>query len=441
MNFLFFKDIFGRKKIKELKEEIDKLERLLSPEIGEYRAIEREISMLNETLNSLKDDEVKAERTKNKLLREIEKLNEDIKRLKSEIVELDETILFQEYGLYHPIYGFSNSLEYKTKLELNRKKQKELIKNKMAVNYVDTWTVDGSRAKGRKMNNDNIKQIIRTFNIECEVIIDKVKFSNVESMEQRIIKSFNSLNKMNESNIISLKRSFLNLKLEELRLAHEFQIKKQEEKEEQKRQREELKEQARLEKELSEQRKNAEKDLKHYKKAIDTLNKKLETTSSDEEKNDIIEKINEIKGHKNTVEENLKTIDYRQANQKAGYVYIISNIGAFGENVYKIGMTRRLEPKERIDELSGASVPFKFDIHAMIFSDDAPKLENKLHKAFSDRKVNMVNQRKEFFNVTLKEIEEVVSQNYDKTVEFNYVPTAEQYRETIRIKNEIQNKK
>lgn len=432
MNFLFLKDIFGRKRIKELEYEINKLEKLLSPQIEEYRVIDQEISNLNKTLNSLKEDKIKIENDKNEILIEIEKL-------KSQIIELDETILFQDYGLYHPIYKFSNSEEYKARLELNRKKQKEMIKNKTAVNYINTWTLDGSKAKGRKMNNDNIKQIIRTFNIECEVIIDKVNFSNVENMKQRIIKSFNSLNKMNESNIVSLTNSFLDLKIEELRLAYEFEIKKQEEKEEQKRQREELREQARLEKELSEQRKNAEKDLKHYKKAIDSLNKKLKTDLDDDEKKDIIKKINEIKEYQNNVEENLKTIDYRQTNQKAGYVYIISNIGAFGEDVFKIGMTRRLEPKERIDELSGASVPFKFDIHAMIFSDDAPKLENELHKAFSNRKVNMVNQRKEFFNVTLKEIEEVVSQKFDKTVEFNYTPTAEQYRETIRIKNEIQN--
>ena len=121
-------------------------------------------------------------------------------------------------------------------------------------------------------------------------------------------------------------------------------------------------------------------------------------------------------------------LDYREANHRAGYVYIISNIGAFGENVYKIGMTRRLEPEERIAELSGASVPFKFDIHAMIFSDDAPKLETALHNAFADKKINLVNGRKEFFRVTLEEIKKVVEQNYDKTVEFVNLPEAEQFR-------------
>ena len=130
----------------------------------------------------------------------------------------------------------------------------------------------------------------------------------------------------------------------------------------------------------------------------------------------------------------IKDIDYREANQRAGYVYIISNIGAFGENVYKIGMTRRLDPQDRVDELGDASVPFNFDVHAMIFSDDAPALETALHKAFEDRKLNMVNTRREFFNVTLDEIKEVVKENFDKTVEFVDVPDAEQFRVSQKMK-------
>ena len=127
-------------------------------------------------------------------------------------------------------------------------------------------------------------------------------------------------------------------------------------------------------------------------------------------------------------------MDYRAANQKAGYVYVISNIGAFGENVYKIGMTRRLDPMDRVDELGDASVPFDFDVHAMIFSEDAPKLEAALHNAFATRKLNFVNQRREFFNVSLAEIKEVVKKNFDKTVEFVEFAPAEQYRESLLLR-------
>ena len=99
----------------------------------------------------------------------------------------------------------------------------------------------------------------------------------------------------------------------------------------------------------------------------------------------MLQKKNELENKLSDIDRALADIDYRQANMRAGYVYIISNVGSFGENIYKIGMTRRLDPQERVDELGDASVPFKFDVHAMIFSDDAPALEAALHRAFEDR--------------------------------------------------------
>ena len=118
---------------------------------------------------------------------------------------------------------------------------------------------------------------------------------------------------------------------------------------------------------------------------------------------------------------------------KRGHVYVISNIGSFGENVYKIGLTRRLDPMDRVRELGDASVPFPFDVHAMIFSEDAPKLEAELHRRFSDRRVNMINNRKEFFNVTLEEIAEVVKE-FNSLIEFTQVAEARDYRETKALK-------
>ncbi|MCD8502161.1 MAG: GIY-YIG nuclease family protein [Bacillaceae bacterium] len=129
-------------------------------------------------------------------------------------------------------------------------------------------------------------------------------------------------------------------------------------------------------------------------------------------------------------------VDYREQNAKAGYVYIISNIGSFGEDVFKIGMTRRLEPLDRVNELGNASVPFNFDVHAMIFSEDAPKLENALHRAFESAQVNKVNPRKEFFNITLEEMAKVVKENHNKTVEFTKLAAAEEYRKSLKLKQE-----
>ena len=151
---------------------------------------------------------------------------------------------------------------------------------------------------------------------------------------------------------------------------------------------------------------------------------------------DLIEKQKELANQLDDIEKALNDVDYRQANMRAGYVYVISNIGAFGNDVYKIGMTRRLEPMDRIDELGSASVPFNFDVHTMIFSDDAPALEAALHKAFEDKKLNMINQWREFFMVTLDEIKEVIKKNFDKTVEFNDIPEAEQFRASLKLRKE-----
>ena len=167
------------------------------------------------------------------------------------------------------------------------------------------------------------------------------------------------------------------------------------------------------------------------------INAQLSGNLTEEEKSALEDKRNELVAQLDKIAEEVRDVDYRAANQKAGYVYIISNIGAFGENVYKIGMTRRLEPMERIDELGDASVPFNFDVHAMIFTDDAPGLEAALHNAFSNRKLNFVNQRREFFNVSLDEIKNVVKNNYDKTVEFVDIAPAEQYRESLKLRSVI----
>lgn len=214
----------------------------------------------------------------------------------------------------------------------------------------------------------------------------------------------------------------------------EYQVKKQEEKEKIRAIKAQEREAAKLQREIAEQRKKAEKEENHYERALSDVTKQLLNSPEDP---DLLNKKQVLEDTLAKIEKSLEELDYREANQRAGYVYIISNIGAFGENIYKIGMTRRLDPQERVDELGDASVPFKFDVHAMIFSDDAPALEAALHRAFEDKKVNMVNTRREFFNVTLDEIKTVVKNNFDKTVEFVDVADAEQYRISLRMKEQM----
>jgi hypothetical protein len=223
------------------------------------------------------------------------------------------------------------------------------------------------------------------------------------------------------------------LKYDELYLAYEYQRKKEEEKEEAKRAREELREQQKLEREIREAREKIAKEKKHFTAAIREFEEKLKN-AADEKERELIEKnLNEAKGQLSELDKEEKVVDYREQNAKAGYVYVISNIGAFGDGVYKIGMTRRLEPMERVDELGDASVPFSFDVHAMVFSDNAPALEAKLHEHFYHNRINKINDRKEFFRADINEIEKVIRESYNKIVDVVKEAPAEQYRESLRL--------
>ena len=369
-------------------------------------------------------------------LKEEEKeLNVKISQLHDSLLDLDEQTLYQEFALYKPKYEYKNIDEYKTKLDEIRDAQKWLIKQDKAVTGNTSWTVNNSVSQGRKMVKDMQKLLLRAFNSECDELISRVTCANVELSIRRLENSCEAISKLGTIMSISISSAYKNSKLQELELTYEYKLAKQEEKEHQKEARERMREEQKLQREIEEARKKIQKEQNHYQNALEKIERQLET-ASETEKIDILAKKAEIENGLAEIEKNLKDVDYREANAKAGYVYIISNIGAFGENVYKIGMTRRLDPQERIDELGDASVPFNFDVHAMIFSDDAPALEAALHRAFADRKLNMVNQRREFFRVSLDEIKEVVKQNFDKSVEFIEVPPAEQFRVSEKIKQE-----
>ena len=407
--------------------EIKQLKNALLPEHNNLEYLRNEIEKQNQYLSNIKQEITEKQ---NKL----KSLNKEIKIKEKEVFTLDDTILLQNFGLYEPTYDFALSIEYKEELTKIRNKQKEMVRNKTAVEYFDGWTVNGSKAEGRKMTNSNIKQILRTFNNECDTLIEKAKFNNIDKIKQRIEKSYEQLNKMNESVQIKLTPAYLKLKFDELTLAYEYQVKKQQEKEEERERREALREQQKLEKEIREAREKILKEKKHFNNAIKEAQKQLDSALNEDERTGLLEKIKELEQQLKDIDSEEKVIDYREKNAKAGYVYIISNIGAFGEDVYKIGMTRRLEPMDRIKELGDASVPFSFDVHALIFSEDAPKLESKLHEHFFNDRINKLNNRKEFYKTKLEEIEKVVKENYDKTVEFTEIAQAEQYRQSIRIK-------
>lgn len=412
---------------------------LLTPEMQDAHKLQLLVDSLHEEESSAHKnlDEMKAEAEKAvaKKQTDLNSIEKQIAEKKKQLICMDDEILVQEFGLYTPQYDFASALDYKEELSKIRQVQKDLIKEKAAVLGNTEWTVNNSKTKGKKMVSDTQKLLLRAFNTECDDLINRVKYNNFDATLDRIYKSAETITKLGSVMNISISQKYLDAKVKELRLAFEYREKKQQEKEEQKMTRAEQREQAKLQREIEEQRKKVEKEQTHYQTAYEKLKLQLEQNPEDK---DLLEKKEQLENHLSDIDKALFDIDYRQANMRAGYVYIISNIGAFGKDIYKIGMTRRLDPQDRVDELGDASVPFNFDVHAMIFSDDAPALEAALHRAFEDRKLNMVNQRREFFNVTLDEIKEVIKKNFDKTVEFVDVPDAEQYRISQKMRSEMQ---
>ncbi len=421
--------LFGpSKKERDMQIEIDRLRAQLSPQDRIIVDLQQQINELTNYKQSIEADCTSLQKEIENKKAEINTLGLKCTQLQTEIVNIESEIAIQDYGLYKPTYKFSNSDLYKDRLKAVRDNQKDMIKKGMACAGNMNWTVNGSSAQGKKMVKDMQKLLLRAFNVECDDIVNNVKISNFDRSKERINKVAEQISKLATVMSIYITPMYINLKLEELCLALDFEQKKQEEKERIKEARERQREEAKIQKEIEEQRKKLLKERTHYQNALAVINEQLQQHPNDI---DLITKQRELQSNISDTAKAIADVDYREANKRAGYVYIISNIGAFGKDIYKIGMTRRLQPQDRIDELSSASVPFNFDVHAMIFSEDAPALEAALHHAFEDKKINKINSRREFFRVSLNEIKTEVRKNFDKTVEWVDFPEAEQFRQSV----------
>lgn len=353
------------------------------------------------------------------------------KRLKVEVGLFESKLDFIEFGIHEPVYDFEKSDDYRQEQNRVIVQQKEMLQADTAAICTTQWTVQGSEAKGKAVVRVYKKLMLRAFNGESDVLIAKVKWNNVSQMKERMHKVFEAINRLGEGFQVYLNSKYLELKEKELILEYEYQAKKQKEKEEMKAIQDELREEEKARRDFEKAEREAEKEEAVYQKALEKVRKELGNSSGQESE--------KLKAQIAQLEQDLK--DAQEKKQRAlsmaqqtkrGHVYIISNIGAFGDNVYKIGMTRRLEPIDRIRELGDASVPFQFDIHAMIYSDEARTLEYELHKAFAEKKVNMLNFRKEFFRVSLDEIESKIKE-LGFQAEFTRLPEAMEYNETISI--------
>ncbi len=384
----------------------------------EKEKVQKEVDELLSRENQLKDSYNSKRLVYDSLIKEVSILEEDLD--------------FISFGIYKPHFDFDTSDRYKKEIIEIRNRQKDVIRDKNAAICLTQWEVSGSKAEGRKMTNRNIKIILRAFNGECDSAILKAKWNNVDKMEERINKAFDALNKLAEPNHIEITSQYLHLRLDELHLAHEYQEKLYEEKEEQRRIREQMREEEKVQKEIEKATKEAEQDENRYQKALEQANAELSEAHGDKV-GKLNEKMKLLEEKLKEAQENKERALSRAQLTKSGHVYIISNIGSFGENVYKIGLTRRLEPTDRVRELGDASVPFAFDVHAMIYSENAPELESGLHKIFDERRVNLVNQRKEFFKANLDEISSAVSPNNGQ-IEFTKLAEAKEYRESVAIR-------
>ncbi|MGX5820866.1 DUF4041 domain-containing protein [Chitinophaga lutea] len=350
-----------------------------------------------------------------------------------------DTLDLTEYGLYQPKFSFEHSQQYQLELEHVYQQEKKLIADGAAVHCGTEWQVGGSLSEGRKMTKQYSKLMLYGFNGECDANIAKVKWNNVAKIEQRIRDAFTTINKLGQSHNISISIEFLQLKLRELSLTYEYEQKKYEEKEEQRRIREQMKEEERAQKEFERAQKEAEDEERKVEKDLEKTRRQLQTAEGDTTINELNEKIKLLeKSLEEAHEKKERAISMAQLT-KVGHIYVISNIGSFGEDVYKIGLTRRLDPQDRIRELGDASVPFQFDVHAVIYSENAPQLEYELHQQFKDRRLNRVNFRKEFFRVTLDEIENFVNKHTNAEIVFTKLAEAREYRETLSLIDRLQN--
>ena len=380
---------------------------------------DKQLAELDDKIVSLKQEYAGKRKYLSDLIREISLFEEN-----NEIIS---------YGLYQPHFDFDTSEKYKAALLAVREQEKALVREEQAAGSTMTWTVGGSAAEGRRMVKHYSKLMLRAFNGECEALISDVRWNNISRMEERLEKAFSAINKLGETQQITISQRYKKLKLDELRLSYEHQDRIYQEKEEQKRIREQIREEEKAQKEIERALKESDDEEKKYNKALEQARKELEKAHGDA----VITLQERMAQLQSQLEEaqRMKERALSMAQQtKAGHVYVISNIGSFGDNVFKIGMTRRLEPMDRVKELGDASVPFEFDVHAMIYSDNAPELENIMHKEFDSRRVNLVNSRKEFFKVELQEIENIAKKR-NLGIEFTKVAEAREFRESISIRD------
>ncbi|WP_439693380.1 DUF4041 domain-containing protein [Curtobacterium sp. SP.BCo] len=346
-----------------------------------------------------------------------DEVNAGISARRAELVDLTAAVELQAVGLFDFENPAASSTELASKLEALRYRIKNAVRDKRAVTTAPRFTFNNSEAQGRKFMTDMAKVLLRAYNAEAENAIKATRAGNLHVAQTRLSKAAEQIAKSGTMIDLRIEPSYHQMRLEEIALANEHLQTVQAERERERERRAELREQQRAAAELQAEHDRLEKERQHYLSTLAAL-----------QANGDAEGAARVQARLEDVDRAITDVDYRAANVRAGYVYVISNVGAFGERMVKIGMTRRLKPMDRVIELGDASVPFRFDVHALFFADDAVGVETMLHQTFANQRVNKVNLRREFFYVTPAEVLDALKSHAVELVEYTVEPSAEEFR-------------
>lgn len=399
-------------KVEEIKDEYDKISKKVSKEHKKLSKINSIYDSIQYLVNKYEKEDIFNDNISNLILTDNEY---------SDYLELSPTIELRLHSM--------DLKELRKAFNENEKSIKETF-----IRYESRYTT--------KANSAIYKLMVIALKAEQQNILYNLKYDKLEKSIEDIKKTTEKYlviasngNKSILNTITKFVNEIENMFIKSIEIEYEYYINKERSKEEQARLREQMRQENEERKILEQQKKQVEKEEEKYINEITKVKEMLDSTEDEEKLKQLQAKILELQTQLELVEQKKEDIVKLQ-NGKAGYVYIISNVGSFGDKVFKVGMTRRLNPQDRVDELGDASVPFYFDVHSFIFSDNAVGLEQKLHSVLDKRRVNKINSRKEFFNVTVDELQNLV-QEIDPSTEFNKTMIAEQYRQTISINEEM----
>lgn len=412
--------VFGaRKRARELMTQVDRM-RAEQERLGILDVVE-----LERRRDAL-DAEIAAQTVRFESEREgqraqIDEMQRTVVELQTRIVVTEEAQVLQEVGVYEYRHPLSDSVAYQAELKRVKDQIKTMAKaDGGAVLAAKGWTVNGSEAQGRTMVRDYSKLVLRAYNAEADNLVRSLKPYKLASATERLTKVTGTIERLGKTMSIHIADGYHRLRLRELELTGDYLEKLAEEKEREREDRERLREERKAQQEMERERARLEKEQQHYRNALAALEAKGDTEGAARLRQQLSE-----------IDRAIEEVDYRAANIRAGYVYVISNVGSFGEGVVKIGMTRRLEPMDRVRELGDASVPFRYDVHALFFSEDAVTIENELHRRFERQRINRVNLRREFFRVTPLAVRAELIELAGELLQFEELPEALEYRQGL----------